>query len=111
MEPRAQISKIPMAVWLLPSAMLVIALARLPYGYYTLTRIVVCAACALLCFVEATWNARGRYWLYPLAAVAVLYNPLVPIHFSRHVWVPINLLTMVVILVHFWTVARGRGRK
>ncbi len=33
---------IPRTVWIIPAVLLVIAVWRLPYGYYTFVRIVVC---------------------------------------------------------------------
>ena len=41
---------IPHAVWFVPTVMLVIALAPLPYGYYTLLRLVVCVCAGLLAY-------------------------------------------------------------
>jgi len=38
------------ALWLIPATMLVLALLQLPYGYYTLLRLVVCLTAAIIAF-------------------------------------------------------------
>ena len=45
-------------VWAIPAAMLIIALAPLPYGYYTLLRIVVCGASAFLAWQHYTLEGQ-----------------------------------------------------
>lgn len=78
------------SVWiahLIPAAMCVFALLELPYGYYTLLRLVV-TGCALL---SAYWLGaeRGLFWI--MALIAVLFNPIMPIHFSRELWAVFDL--------------------
>jgi hypothetical protein len=48
---RMQLKSIPMIVWLAPAVLLVIATARLPYNYYTFTRIVTSVTAALIVFI------------------------------------------------------------
>ena len=42
--------EIPRIVWIVPTILLVIATARLPYGYYTFTRIVTCGVAAWIAY-------------------------------------------------------------
>jgi hypothetical protein len=37
---------LPIALWIVVAALLVLAVLKLPYGYYSFLRIVVCAFCA-----------------------------------------------------------------
>jgi hypothetical protein len=83
---------LPIALWAAPSALLLIALLRLPYGYYTFLRLVVCAAaaaCAWLILRIARDHLGG--WL--MVGVALLYNPVLIVRLSRATWAPLNLAT------------------
>ena len=100
--------------YLIAIAMLVGCLGHWPYGYYTALRWVVCAT--------AFWIAYGavrirRHWvLWPFVAVALLYNPAIPIHLSRRVWVPVDLVVAAFFLVglalrYFKSPAAGAPKK
>jgi hypothetical protein len=65
------------------------ALAELPYGYYTLLRLVVCGTGAYTAFVMYGWRRTGLAWLFGF--IAVLFNPVVTVHLSRGLWQPIDL--------------------
>jgi hypothetical protein len=99
---------VPAVVWFVPIAMLLIALLPLPIGFYTLLRLVVCAAAAYLAVED--YRARGSvgFWLVVLAGVALLFNPLTPIFLSRDQWAPIDVLGAVVFVLHWW---RTRSRR
>jgi hypothetical protein len=49
-----QSKSIPWCLWLIPIAVLLIATQRLPYGYYTITRIVACGFAGF--FTWVAWN-------------------------------------------------------
>lgn len=90
-------------VWIVPVVMSLVALAPLPYGYYQLLRVVMCGACAFLAYAEhKTGNTPG--WKYALIIVAVLFNPLIPLHQAREVWMAFNVGAAVFLLTHM----RGR---
>src|ERR1035441_6938109 len=53
---------LPRAVWIVPAILLAIAVARLPYGYYTFTRIVTCGVAVLIAIVEFKEHPTNRAW-------------------------------------------------
>jgi len=82
---------------LVAAGMLFLALARWPYGYYSLLRWVVCGAA-----VYGGWLAYEgqRKWLLGLfIPVGLLFNPLVPIHLTRQGWAPIDFIVGTLFLV------------
>lgn len=99
---------IPAAVWLLPVATLLIALAPLPYGYYLMLRLVVCASAAYLSY--SAWRSGSRFWVWLLVLLALLYNPVLRVHLSREIWQVINVLTAAAYLAHFWIERRHKPR-
>ncbi len=67
-----------------------------PYGYYVLLRMVCCGVFSWLCFGAVQ---QGRIpWAWVLGITALVYNPFIPIHLTRHIWSVVNLLTVGVAL-------------
>jgi hypothetical protein len=82
-----QIKSIPWWLWLLSIVVLLIATWKMPYGYYTLTRVVVCGVAALLAF--ASWQeetSTSKVWSAVFGVIAVFFNPIFPIYLKRVTW-------------------------
>jgi uncharacterized membrane protein len=77
------------------AALLLIALADLPYGYYTFLRIFVCATSAFGALRAHQSNQSP--WALVLAGGAILFNPVIPIYFSRETWAIIDVVAAVII--------------
>ena len=68
-----------------------IALLPMPYGYYTLLRICVSICGGLTAYID--YNAgRKDIWVWLCIAVAIIFNPIVPVHLSREIWSVLNVL-------------------
>ena len=70
------------------AGLLLLALGRNPYDFYTITRWVVCGVCSYGAFVEFERNRSTWAWLFVIMAVA--FNPIVPVRLSRETWAPID---------------------
>ena len=57
---------------------------RWPYGFYVLMRFVVCGSAAYL--AVGAHRDKSHFWMWVMGAVALLFNPLVPVHMHRHDW-------------------------
>ena len=90
------------AIWLVPATLLAIAPLPLPYGYYVLLRLVVCAATALLTYHDYRGRGRVSGWTIALAATALLFNPVISVGLTREIWTPIDISAALLILGHFW---------
>jgi hypothetical protein len=112
-----QFKSIPWWLWLIPVAMLLIATARMPYGYYTFTRIVVCGFAALFAFVAWEGGPGSRVWSVIFAFVAVLFNPIIPIYLKQTTWFGFDIAAAVLFAAHLafvrllpvWRVADDRA--
>ena len=72
------------------------ALGTHTYDYYDLLRWVVTPVAAFTAFQLYVGGKRGLAWL--LAAVALVFNPLLPIHLGRGTWAPIDLAAGALLL-------------
>ncbi len=79
------------------ATMLILALVPWPYGYYQLLRFVVCGVAVYVAFITYQWKKIWATWLF--AFIAVLFNPLIPIHLSRELWQTIDVICGVIFIV------------
>ncbi len=76
-------------------AAVLIGLLPMPYGYYMLLRTVLCAVAAYAAFLQSN-RASGLFWV--LLALAVLYNPLIPVYLGqKQIWIIVNFATLAVL--------------
>lgn len=82
--------------WLLlgiPASMCLLALASLPYGYYTLLRLALTAG--MIAWIA--WYRTSTATTVIVVLILLLYNPILPVHFHRETWAPINIVTAIVL--------------
>lgn len=84
------------ATWTTIGLLLIAMVPALPYGYYNIMRWVVCACCAWLAVAANRKLLVG--WALVWAAVAAIYNPIIPVRASREIWTIANLATIGVVL-------------
>lgn len=98
-----------MLLWIVPIALLVVAIAPLPYGYYTFLRLIVCGCCCAILY-GAHIDGRERWTLmsFGIVGLAVLYNPLVPVHLTKGIWFWLNLGSAAFLVAHLWWTAKPR---
>lgn len=72
---------------------LFIALLRMPYGYYMFLKIFIFLACIANAYVYN--NVKNLLNLIVFIILAIIYNPIIPIHLDRSLWVIINILTII----------------
>lgn len=78
--------------------MLFLALGRLPYGYYTLLRFVVCGTTAYGAYLASTEQKKPA-WVWTFGIIAVLFNPFIPIHLTRDIWAVIDVAVALLLIV------------
>ncbi|WP_348521669.1 DUF6804 family protein [Bosea sp. EC-HK365B] len=91
----------------MPIALLLLALVPWPYAYYQMLRIVVCAAAGYLAYGEYQRIGLG-VWAIILAVLALVFNPVAPLHMKREIWAILNIGTAAALAMHFW-VSRRRS--
>jgi hypothetical protein len=82
---------------LIGAFMLLGALADLPYGYYQLLRFVVCGVSVYVAYTAYAWQKMWATCLFGF--IAILFNPLAPIHLPRETWQPIDLICAALFII------------
>lgn len=99
------------SLWLLPIGMLFLAFLDLPYGYYMLLRFVVCGCCGYIAYTEYLAKEKATKWVIIFGGIALLFNPLIPIHLGRESWTIIDPIIAALLIVHFVIQYRNAAKK
>lgn len=92
------------------AVMLFLTVLKLPYGYYTLLRWIVTATALL--WVHIVFFRPKLVWLWGFAVVAIVFNPLIPMHIRRATWLTIDFVTgLLMVATVIATVLIRRGAK
>ena len=76
-------------------ALLFVALSQTDSaGFYSILRWVVCAAFLLLA-MEAHQRDKDR-WAWIWGVLAGIYNPIVPVHASKDLWIVVDLIAIAI---------------
>ncbi len=76
---------IPYQALALTAALLFIAVAPLPYGYYAFVRIIVCGCAGVMCY--HLWQDKDQgVWPWVWGMIAILFNPVISIYMTKEVW-------------------------
>ncbi len=85
--------------------MLIVALFEMPYGYYTFLRLAVMTA-ALLGAFHAFKMINAPFWVVTMGLVALLFNPVIPVHLTRDIWAIIDVAVASVFLGYLFILRR-----
>jgi len=73
------------------------AVGLFQYGFYTLLRFIVFVTTTYLAWLA--YSNQKQQWTWLFGFIAVLFNPFIPIHFSRDLWRVIDLVVAVFLIV------------
>ena len=68
-----------------------------PYNFYILLRFAVTGA--VLLALLRTYPRREMFWSVALCAIALLFNPVAPFHFSKTTWIELNWFAAATLLI------------
>ena len=91
------------SVWLLPAALLILALLPWPYGYYNFLRLSVCAVAAWIAYTQWKHDNALSGWVIVMGATSILYNPFLPIYLTREIWSILNAVSAGLFVGHVWS--------
>ena len=82
---------------LIAATMLIAALAKFPYAYYILMRWIVCGVATHSAYQAVECHKNG--WAWALGLVALVFNPIIPVHLGRDLWAVIDIGVATLLLV------------
>jgi len=82
--------------------LLLIAVLPLPYGYYIFLRWITCGMAIFTAYIAYQWEAKWAVWVF--VPIAILFNPVVPIHLDKETWVIIDIIVAIIFLVSMFKV-------
>lgn len=89
-------------LFLLPIVLLLVGLADLPGGYYTLLRIVVSITSVITAIMEYKVREKVNLWVVLFVALVILFNPIIPIYlYDKDIWIPIDIIASILILAKY----------
>lgn len=88
------------------AAMLLLGAAPMPYGYYTLLRLVGCIVFAVAAFAALARRYATLPWVYGL--MALVFNPVFKLHFPKELWALIDVAAAVLLFVTAKSIASRR---
>lgn len=94
------------AIWLAPAIVLILAVLPLPYGFYIFLRLAVFLVAVYLGYTQWKRDDSFSIWVITLGTIALLYNPILPIHLTREIWIVFNLLTAGIFIAHMCYIKR-----
>ena len=78
-------------------AMLFLALPSLfPYGYFQLLRWVIAGTAVFSGYIS--YELNNKIWIWIMGIIAILFNPIVPIHLEKDVWIVIDVVVAILML-------------
>lgn len=86
----------PKIVIFITAGFLFFGILPLPYGYYTLLRLVVCGVFAWAAFISFEKNKAVLPWIF--VVLALIFNPIIKIYLQKEVWVIINLCSGLLLI-------------
>ena len=96
--------------WIAPIVVMGIGVLPMPYGYYNILRVVVCVS-AIFMTVRATKTPNGQLAMWLFAGLALLYNPVLPVHLNeKAIWMMVNAVTAV-LFFNFRELSNDRDNK
>ena len=86
------------------AGMLVLGIFDWLWGYYDLMRLIVCGAAGYIAWCVKQQKGERLFWV--MVVVAIIYNPIAPVHFERTLWILLNLASATA----FWIAATNPKR-
>ncbi len=76
---------------------LFVAVSNIPYSYYIILRFIICGVS--ICGIWYAYRVRKFLWLWVFSAIAILFNPIIPIHLKKEAWIIVDLAVIIVFLI------------
>jgi len=99
-------NKAPLALIFLLTGFLLIAapLVSFPYGFYTFLRLTISISAGFIIYLRNKEVKKIDTISIIFAIIVILYNPIIPIHLTREIWMPINFISAAIYFYGFYKI-------
>lgn len=80
-----------------------------PYGYYVLLRWVVAGTGVFAAYLA--YNVGKTLWAVVFGLVVLLFNPIIPIHLTKDIWVLIDLVVALIFFTALFSIREDKAKK
>ena len=87
----------PVVVIYIAVGMLLLGALPLPYGYYSLLRLVITGVFSWATYVSYSRKQRSLSWVFGF--VAILFNPFIIIHLPKELWIFVDVCAGILLLL------------
>ena len=92
-------------IFLIPGFLLIAApIISFPYGFYTFLRLSISISAGFIIYLRNKKIKKIDTISIIFAVIVILYNPIIPIHLTREIWMPINFISAVVYFYGFYKI-------
>ena len=89
-------------LFLIPGIFLcIVPFFKLPYGIYTLLRIVVTLSSAFIIYYNYKKINNVNPTIVIFSIILLVFNPIFPIKLNRELWLPIDLITAAIFFYYY----------
>ncbi len=88
-------------IWFAPIIVLVISFLSVSSSFYTLLRLIITVAAACLVYFEYEQSGKVTGYFIVFVVIALLFNPIIRVHFYRHQWQVINIAVLFLFATHY----------
>lgn len=92
------------ATYLIPALLMLGALVPWPYLYYEVLRLVTLGCLGYELFWSQPWRWTRRQ--VTLLAILLIYNPMIPLHLPKKIWIAVNIICAIVLFVEMFRLTR-----
>ena len=94
-------------ILLICAGVLLLGVANLPIGYYTLLRIIVTIGSISVIVTE--FRKGLNFWNIVFGFIAILFNPIIPIYLNdKSVWMYIDIISGIIFIVKSFTLKQKK---
>ncbi|MBF0593885.1 MAG: hypothetical protein HQL22_02840 [Candidatus Omnitrophica bacterium] len=80
---------------------------KLPYGFYTLLRVVISITSCFMVIAAYKWHRHG--WMVVFGLIGLLFNPFILVHFDRVMWRVIDFAVGVLLVFCIFKIRMKRN--
>jgi FtsH-binding integral membrane protein len=78
----------------------------LSYDYYVILRWVICGLSIYVAYTSYEW--KQIFWVWIFGAVAVLFNPIIPVYLNKEIWIVFDIVVIAIFLLSIFLIKQKK---